>query len=180
MFRDESQHVEHKAKEKARRRRHLSVNTPRSPSSTGRCSTTPEPRRKSLSLLVPSPSSARPTSSTPEAAWSEDEDSVPMSPDSGSWPATPAVALLYDLSPSCQQQGIAYFFSRYVSVEETACHHNFSFVFDVWKPTSVAQDRQVDGVLASMTAVGLVGLAGVTQSPDMMEAAWKSYEPPFA
>lgn len=98
-----------------------------------------------------------------------------MSPDSGSWPVTPAVALLYDLSPSCQQQGIAYFFSRYVSVEETTCHHNFSFVFDVWKPTSVAQDRQVDGVLASMTAVGLVGLAGVTRSQDMMEAAWKSY-----
>ncbi|KAK3340544.1 hypothetical protein B0H65DRAFT_472795 [Neurospora tetraspora] len=98
-----------------------------------------------------------------------------MSPDSGSWPVTPAVALLYDVSPRCQQQGIAYFFSRYVSVEETTCHHNFSFVFDVWKPTSVAQDRHVDSVLASMTAVGLVGLAGVTRSQDMMEAAWKSY-----
>ncbi|KAK3340750.1 hypothetical protein B0H65DRAFT_269557 [Neurospora tetraspora] len=48
--------------------------------------------------------------------------------------------------------------------EETTCHHNFSFVFDVWKPTSVAQDRHVDSVLASMTAVGLVGLAGVTRS----------------
>ncbi|KAK3954110.1 hypothetical protein QBC32DRAFT_96716 [Pseudoneurospora amorphoporcata] len=169
MFRDESDHV----REKARRRRRLTVKAPRSPSFTSRCSTTSEPRQASLSLLVPSP--IRPTSPTPEAASSEDEDRPPMSPDSGSWPVTPAVAPLYDLSPSCQQQGIAYFFSRYVSVEETTCHHNFSFVFDVWKPASVAQDRQVDGVLASMTAVGLVGLAGVTRSADMMEAAWKSY-----
>lgn len=172
MFRDESDHVRNKAKEKARRRRLLTVKTPSSPTST-RCSTTPEPRQTSPSSSVPSPK--RPASLTPETAWSEDDESGPMSPDSGSWPVTPAVALLYDLSPSCQQQGIAYFFSRYVSVEETTCHHNFSFVFDVWKPTSVAQDRQVDGVLASMTAVGLVGLAGVTRSQDMMEAAWKSY-----
>ncbi|KAK3504859.1 hypothetical protein B0T13DRAFT_18307 [Neurospora crassa] len=172
MFRDESDHVRNKAEEKARRRRRLSVKTPSSPSDQ-RCSMTPERRQTTPSLLVPSPK--RPTSSTPEATWSDDDDSIPMSPDSGSWPVTPPVALLYDLPPSCQQQGIAYFFSRYVSVEETTCHHNFSFVFDIWKPTSVAHDRHVDGVLASMTAVGLVGLAGVTRSPDMMEAAWKSY-----
>ncbi|KAK3391753.1 hypothetical protein B0T20DRAFT_64394 [Sordaria brevicollis] len=172
MFRDESDHVRNKAKEKARRRRLLTVKTPGSPSSsTG--STTPELRQYLPSSFVPSPK--RPACSTPETAWSEDDESGPMSPDSGSWPVTPAVAMLYDLPPGCQQQGIAYFFSRYVSVEETTCHHNFSFVFDVWKPTSVAQDRHVDGVLASMTAVGLVGLAGVTRSQDIMEAAWKSY-----
>lgn len=171
MFRDESEHVRNKAKEKARRRRRLTVRMPSSATSM-RYSTTPEPRQ-TTPLLVTSP--IRTTGSTPEVVWSEDEDSPPMSPDSGSWPVTPAVALLYDLSPSCQQHGIAYFFSRYVSVEETTCHHNFSFIRDVWKPSSVAEDRQVDGVLASMTAVGLVGFAGVTRSPDMMEAAWKSY-----
>jgi len=174
MFRDESSHVIKKAKAKARRKGHLIIEPDSSPSPRARLSLTPEPRGKALSLVVPR---SRPqTPSTPgQSVWSHDDNNSIMSPESGSWPVTPAVALLYNLAPTCQEQGTAYFFSRYVTMEETACHQKFDFLYDVWKPVSSARDREVDGVLASMTAVGLMGLASMTQSRDMSEAAQKSY-----
>ncbi|KAK3944279.1 sterol uptake control protein 2 [Diplogelasinospora grovesii] len=185
MFRDESSHVIKKARAKARKR-----GTPTSglepgtisPETETRLSLTPEPPRgkRSLSLIVPT----RPrVSSSPahrddddddDESWSNNDSSLLMSPDSGSWPSTPPMALLYNLAPTCQERGTAYFFSRYVTINETACHQRFDFVYEVWKP-SLVPDRQVDGVLASMTAVGLMGLASMTRSEEMMEAARKSY-----
>ncbi|KAK3375291.1 hypothetical protein B0H63DRAFT_482487 [Podospora didyma] len=173
MFRDESSHVIKKAKARARKK-NLTIE-PDTPSDTdGRLSLTPEPRsRKSLSLVVPN--SPAPSTPADQSGWHSDDSSLLMSPDSGSWPVTPAMALLYNLAPTCQEQGTAYFFSRYVTMDETACHQKFDFVYDVWKPSSLAPDREVDGVLASMTAVGLMGLASMTRSRDIMEAARKSY-----
>ncbi|KAK0623284.1 hypothetical protein B0T14DRAFT_515834 [Immersiella caudata] len=175
MFRDESSHVIKKAKAKAKRKGHLIVEPGSSPDSRNRLSLTPEPRGKALSLAVPRSRPLTPSSPGQLSVWSQDDSNSIMSPESGSWPVTPAVALLYNLAPTCQEQGTAYFFSRYVTMDETACHQRFDFLYDVWKPVSTAPDREVDGVLASMTAVGLMGLASMTQSRDMMEAAQKSY-----
>ncbi|KAK0723089.1 hypothetical protein B0T26DRAFT_740133 [Lasiosphaeria miniovina] len=173
MFRDESSHVIKKAKARARKK-NLTVE-PGTPSDTdGRLSLTPEPRSKSLTLVMPvSPMPGTPT--TEQSGWNSDDSSLLMSPDSGSWPVTPAMALFYNLAPTCQENGTAYFFSRYVTMDETACHQKFDFVYDVWKPSSVMPEREVDGVLASMTAVGLMGLASMTRSRDFMDAARKSY-----
>ncbi|KAK3313819.1 hypothetical protein B0H66DRAFT_577690 [Apodospora peruviana] len=176
MFRDESSHVIKKAKAKARKRGHLTIDSGLSPGSGSERgpSLTPEPRTaKSLSLVVPRMN--RSSSPSNQSAWSCDDGSMLMSPESGSWPAMPAMALFYNLAPTCQYNGFAYFFSRYVAVEETACHQRFDFVYDIWKPSTLVPERQVDGVLASMTAVGLMGLASMTHSRDLMEAAQKSY-----
>ncbi|KAK4193615.1 hypothetical protein QBC35DRAFT_1483 [Podospora australis] len=174
MFRDESSHVIKKAKARARKRGANLVAGPPTPSgSEGRLSATPEPRRKTLSVVVP----ATPVPSSPGSsdAWPYD-DSLLMSPESGSWPITPpAMAMLYSLAPSCQEHGLAYFFSRYVTADETACHQKFDFLRDVWKPSLTVPERQVDSVLASMTAVGLMGVASLNRSGEMMEAARKSY-----
>jgi len=176
MFRDESSHVIKKAKAKARRKGHLIVEPGLSPDLRNRLSVTPEPRGKALSLVVPRSRPHTPSSPGQLSVWSQDDSNSIMSPSSGSWPVTPAgLGLLYNLAPTCQEQGTAYFFSRYVTMDETACHQRFDFLYDVWKPVSSAPDREVDGVLASMTAVGLMGLASLTQSRDMMEAAQKSY-----
>lgn len=172
MFRDESSHVIKKAKAKARRKGHLIIEPSSSPDLRNRHSLTPEPRVKALSLVVPRSTPQTPRSPGQQSVWSQDDNDSIMSPESGSWPVTPAMALLYNLAPTCQERGTAYFFSRFVTMEETASHQKFDFLYQVWKPV---QDREVDGVLASMTAVGLMGLATMTRSPEMMEAAQKSY-----
>ncbi|KAM7220764.1 hypothetical protein V8F06_003833 [Rhypophila decipiens] len=174
MFRDESSHVIKKAKAKAKKRNHLVIDSSLSPSSSGRGpSLTPEPPRKSLSLVVPRID--RSSSPSNQSVWSCDDDSVLMSPESGSWPVTPAMALFYNLAPTCQERGFAYFFSRYVSVEETAYHQRFDFLREVWNPSALVPERELDGVLASMTAVGLMGLASLERSTELREAAQKSY-----
>ncbi|KAK0636916.1 hypothetical protein B0T17DRAFT_613581 [Bombardia bombarda] len=175
MFRDESSHVIKKARAKARKRGagNLTVESSSSPDTERGMSLTPEPRGKPLSLIVPS--TRAPSTPTDEGSWSHDDSSLLMSPDSGSWPATPAMAQLYNLAPTCQERGTAYFFSRYVTIDKTVGHQSFDFVYDIWKPSSLVPERQVDGVLASMTAVGLMGLASMTHSTDLMEAARKSY-----
>ncbi|OLN81545.1 hypothetical protein CCHL11_05544 [Colletotrichum chlorophyti] len=104
----------------------------------------------------------------------DDDNSFPSS-DEGNWPTTPPTALLYSLSPSYQERGMAYFFSRYVSVDENACHQNYDFIFDIWRPASMLPNRQVDGVMASMTAVGLAGLSNLTMCPRMMDWSRRSY-----
>ncbi|KAK1832300.1 sterol uptake control protein 2 [Podospora conica] len=181
MFRDESSHVIKKAKAKARRKGLLIVEShPSSPDSLGRLSTTPEPRSaKSLSLVLPRSRPRTPSSPGQQSVWSQDSDGI-MSPESGNWPVTPALALVYNLTPTLQENGTGYFLSRYVNMEETACHQKFDFLRDVWKPVSSAPDQEVDGVLASMTAVGLMGLANLhrtnlAMARDYMEAAQKSY-----
>ncbi|KAK4146376.1 uncharacterized protein C8A04DRAFT_35081 [Dichotomopilus funicola] len=181
MFRDESLHVIKKAKARARRKSKGAIASPVStPSgSEGRASVTPEPRAR-LSLVVPPTPGSVTISSSSAGGWGiipyqNDDSSSLMSPDSGSWPGSPPVAQLYTLPPTCQEQGFAYFFSRYVTADETVSHQRFDFIRDVWKPSSPKVDCHVDVVLASMTAVGLMGLASTAQLPHLMDAARKSY-----
>ncbi|KAK1980558.1 hypothetical protein LZ30DRAFT_122377 [Colletotrichum cereale] len=105
----------------------------------------------------------------------DDDDSLLPSPEEENWPATQQGTPLYSLSPSYQERGIAFFFSRYVSVDEKACNVNYDFVFDIWRPASMLPDRQADGVMASMIAVGLAGLSHLTMCPEMMDWSRRSY-----
>lgn len=109
-----------------------------------------------------------------ELEWTHDESNLP-SPDAGSWPATPMIARIYNIDPSSQERGTAFFFSRYVTMDENASHQRFDFLYDIWKPGSLSAERQLDGVMASMTAVGLVGISQLTHSEDIIDSARKSY-----
>ncbi|KAK4034915.1 hypothetical protein C8A01DRAFT_18340 [Parachaetomium inaequale] len=175
MFRDESSHVIKKAKARARKKaNHLGISPPTTPSdSDGRLSATPEPRARPLFLVVP----PTPVASSPSGRDAEhhDDGSMLMSSESGSWPVTPPMAQMYNLPPACQENGFAYFFSRYVTMDEMVPHQKFDFLPDVWKASFSASEAHIDGVLASMTAVGLMGMASTAQSPDLMDAARKSY-----
>jgi len=82
---------------------------------------------------------------------------------------------MYTLNPSYQERGTAYFWSRHVNVDDTASTQKFDFIYDVWKPTSLASSQQLDPVMASLTAVGLVGVANLTRSGELMDSARKSY-----
>lgn len=177
MFRDESSHVIKKAKAKAKKKALLSPDgdASSSPDTEPRTSVTPEPRGKPLSIVTPRSRRPRKNPNGTLINWEKDEDSLLPSPDSGSWPATPMIALLYSLNPTYQERGTAYFFSRYVTLDENGAQHRFDFVYDIWKPASLAPEHQVDGVLASMTAVGLIGLGNMTRSDEVLEAARKSY-----
>jgi len=195
MFRDESSHVIKKAKAKQRKK---SANSPDSESSPDTdswttMSVTPEPRATTtatttittattknhhqgvggLSLLTPN--SQVLGAGEVQSLWSKTDDNILPSPDAGSWPSTPLIARMYNLEPTCQERGTAYFFSRFVTLDENACHQRFDFIYDIWKPTSLMPERQLDGVMASMTAVGLVGVANLTHSKEVMDGARKSY-----
>ncbi|KAK4196147.1 hypothetical protein QBC40DRAFT_11744 [Triangularia verruculosa] len=173
MFRDESSHVIKKAKARARKKGNLIVEPSTPSGSEGRLSVTPEPRGKpSIAIVVPA--TPAPTSPADSDGWGFD-DSLLMSPESGSWPITPPAMALYNIPPVCQEQGFAFFFSRFVTANETACHQNFDFVREVWKPSRTKRERQVDSVLASLTAVGLMGMASLQRRSDLMDAARKSY-----
>ncbi|PKS10301.1 hypothetical protein jhhlp_002052 [Lomentospora prolificans] len=136
-----------------------------------------EPSFKSLSILTPKTTGpADYFSRAIEAESSEDEDMFLPSPEEDTWPLPPPSALDYTLSPSFQEQGVAFFFSRYVTAtEETADYHNFDFIYEVWQPSRGAQERRVDAVLASMTAVGLAAMATLTRSPERLDWARQSY-----
>ncbi|KAJ0318317.1 hypothetical protein COL5a_010775 [Colletotrichum fioriniae] len=93
----------------------------------------------------------------------------------GHWSTAPRARPLYSLSPSYQERGTAFFFSRYVSMDENACHQNYDFIFDVWRPASMLPSRQADGVMASIAAVGLAGLSHLTMCAEMMDWSRRSY-----
>ncbi|OHF00601.1 hypothetical protein CORC01_04140 [Colletotrichum orchidophilum] len=109
----------------------------------------------------------------------DDDDDIdglsPSSPENGYWSKAPQARPLYSLSPSYQERGTAFFFSRYVSMDENACHQNYDFIFDVWRPASMLPSRQADGVMASIAAVGLAGLSHLTMCPEMMDWSRQSY-----
>ncbi len=109
-----------------------------------------------------------------ELVWAQDENLLP-SPGGGSWPVTPMIARMYTLEPTCQERGTAFFFSRYVTADENVSHQRFDFLYDIWKPGMHTTDRQLDGVMASMTAVGLVGISQLTHSEETIDSARKSY-----
>ncbi|RKU48047.1 hypothetical protein DL546_007844 [Coniochaeta pulveracea] len=176
MFRDESARVIKNVEAKARRRALGSKKS--NPAPNSKLSPSPmifETRGKSLTLLTPK--STRAPSSTVEAPpnWTTDDTDLLPSPDSGSFPSTPLTAMLYNLNPTLQERGTALFFARYVVTNENWCHQRFDFVRDVWKPASMQPERQVDGVMASMTALGLISWAHSTGCGETWEAARKSY-----
>ncbi|KAL1894923.1 hypothetical protein Sste5346_005610 [Sporothrix stenoceras] len=106
--------------------------------------------------------------------WTRDDTLLP-SPDGGSWPETPTIAQMYTIEPNSQERGTAFFFSRYVTMDENASHQRFDFLYDIWKPGSLTAERPLDGVMASMTAVGLVGISQLTHSEEIIDSARKSY-----
>ncbi|KAL2271885.1 hypothetical protein VTJ83DRAFT_1256 [Remersonia thermophila] len=177
MFRDESSHVIKKAKERARKKASSAkrLSPPSTPSaSEGRLSVTPEPRprpRPSSCAAPPTPATSSPATIKADP----DGDSMLLSADSGCWPVTPPIAQQYDLTPSCQERGVAWFFSRFVTVAEMVPHLKFDFLREVWQASSSQRDAQIDSVLASITAVGLMGMASTTRSAKLMDAARKSY-----
>lgn len=107
---------------------------------------------------------------------SEEEDLFLPSPDDGTWPSSPSSAPDYTLSPIFQEQGMAFFFSRYVAAaQENNDHNNYDFIYDIWKPNRKSRDARIDAVLASMTAVGLAAMSTLTCSPERLDWARQSY-----
>lgn len=102
-------------------------------------------------------------------------ESLLPSPDSDDYPRKPHIAAAYSISPCYQEQGIAFFFSKFVNAEANSCSHQFNFIYDVLKPVNTMSDKQVDGLISSITAVGLAGLSRIIRSPDMLKLARKSY-----
>lgn len=80
----------------------------------------------------------------------------------------------YIPSPSLQERGTAFFFSRYVTTDN-ACHQNYNFIYDIWKPPDPDAEQVVDCVTASMTAAGLAGLSQVTDCDDTLHQARLCY-----
>lgn len=181
MFRDESSHVIKKAKAKARRRdadatvgastdQPLPAATSLTASESGSASPEPSDSRSLCVLTRPARSSRDPESllqlpAPPAVARGTD------------WHGSPSVT--YALNPTYQERGTAFFFSRFVAIDEKACHQRFDFIYDVWRPRTLSDAPhelgEVDSVMASMTAVGLAGLANMTRSGDVMDSARKSY-----
>jgi hypothetical protein len=88
---------------------------------------------------------------------------------------TPGVVLRFGLSKTLEEQGTAFFFSRYVATD-SGCYENYGFIYDVWRPTSPSLRRNAtDCVTASMTAVGLACLSKMGRSRDTMNVARQSY-----
>jgi hypothetical protein len=135
----------------------------------------PEASFKSLALLTPNSTVLKQYFDAPDADGPPDDSSLLPSPNEGTWPSTPLTTRDYKLSPSFQEQGTAFFFARYVTGGGNACHQSYDYIYDVWKPMSLLPERQVDGVMASMTAVGLAGLSALTKSHTMMDWARRSY-----
>ena len=105
--------------------------------------------------------------------YDEETDST----DEGEDFVTPLGSLTYSLSPSLCERGTAFFFSRYVAVEPS-CHQGFDFIYEIWKPPQhpgAYFASAVDGVTASMIAVGLAGLSKLTGSQEAQEQARHSY-----
>lgn len=99
------------------------------------------------------------------------------STDDGEEPHKPLGSLTYSLTPSLCERGTAFFFSRYVAVEPS-CHQGFDFIYEVWKPPTHPGGyfaSSVDGVTASMIAVGLAGLSRLTGNREARTQAQHSY-----
>ena len=59
------------------------------------------------------------------------------------------------------------------SQSENMGHNKYDFIFDLWKPS--ISDPEHDLVLAGITAVGLVGVAEMSRSNEVLDAARRSY-----
>ncbi|KAI3398458.1 hypothetical protein diail_9139 [Diaporthe ilicicola] len=193
MFRDESSHVINKANAKARKKK------TQTPDKSAPSPTRPVPTPKTLTWSPPESSSSSsprrppvtPSISTSTAhkrelsvasqlQWSpvfkfhETDKQYPLKeePDLLSPPDLFSPSS-YHFSPTYQERGVNLFINRYISVSENFCHHKYDFLFDLWNPS--ASNEENDSVRASITAVGLVGVAQMTRSQTALDAARKSY-----
>ncbi|EFX05235.1 c6 zinc finger domain containing protein [Grosmannia clavigera kw1407] len=115
-------------------------------------------------------------SSTTSKTRSPVRDYSPLSESHTSdWPVAPPITRICSLAPSFRERGTAYFFSRYVTIDENALHQRFDFIYDIWKPGPATCDSQMDAVMASMAAVGLGGLSQLTHSKEIFSSARESY-----
>lgn len=201
MFRDESSHVIKRVQAKERRRRAATAQNQESrssgeestvspssssPSMTGEPLPTPATPVVRAQKTLPTTLTLLPAHGRGEAGPSQgqsegqsqagvvDPQEVSTSPPA-SWTLVPSLARMYNLTPAFQERGTAFFFSRYVTVDGNALHQRFDFIFDIWKPGSAQAAGQMDSVMASMTAVGLAGLAQLTHSDECVASARKSY-----
>lgn len=138
----------------------------------------PEVSLRTLSILTPTSAGSGgyfTLESTSDDTSDEEDPSLP-SPDEGTWPSSPSSAQDYTLSPIFQEQGMAFFFSRYVAAaHENVAHNNYDFIYDIWRPNRSTRDAQIDAVLAGMTAVGLAAMSSLTCSPERLDWARQSY-----
>ncbi|OAQ89822.1 C6 finger domain-containing protein [Purpureocillium lilacinum] len=198
MFRDESNHVIKKANT-ARKRLNKSREAANGSASGGSTALpSPSPRSSSSSSESPTATTlvhhSRPFIGTPKSSSSVDGLSPDREPlgetrlpndtrqirrhhaDVGSGTVTAAASEIpYALTPSLQERGVAFFFARYVATDH-GCYQNYDFIYDVWRPPpNVDMADMNDGILASMTAVGLTGLSKLTRCPEAMTKARQSY-----
>lgn len=193
MFRDESNQVKHKVNNRRNRPRvwdevastpprrrssHRGSSVPRSastqPGQTSKASS-PAYGESVLELVLDLRASSSPLdAATPSSR--EEHGHLALSQDAGFLPSSPP-APGKDLPWSLQEQGTAYFFSRYVA-NDNGCYQNYNFIYDVWKPPS-PEAAHVDLVMASITAVGLTGLSKISIGQEirihLREHAWHSY-----
>ncbi|KAJ4425028.1 hypothetical protein N0V82_000310 [Gnomoniopsis sp. IMI 355080] len=99
----------------------------------------------------------------------------PRTPSILSAPASLPPPIPCSYSPSFEDRGLNLFITRYITVPPKSCQNKFDFVFDFWNPATSAADRANDPVLASLAAVGLLGIAQMTSGQTPLDAARKSY-----
>ncbi|KUI60551.1 White-opaque regulator 1 [Cytospora mali] len=182
MFRDESSHVINKANANSRKKRSLP-----SPAASHTSTISDQVISSSASIAEPhgyqyaaiplrqwSPVQSPPTRPVYGTKFDEKGREVSREGRRRSQPPVQVLApLSYSLSPSFQERGVNLFFTRYISVSENLAHHRYDFILDLWQPNT--SDPNHDGVLAGITAVGLVGVAEMSRSGEVLEAARKSY-----
>lgn len=76
------------------------------------------------------------------------------------------------IAPSIQEQGIAFFFSRYVATDK-GCYQNYDFIYEIWKPPSDLVNP--DPITSGIIAVGLAGLSKAMGCDKMMVRARQNY-----
>ncbi|KAH7258105.1 hypothetical protein B0J15DRAFT_512164 [Fusarium solani] len=179
MFRDESSHVINKA---AKTRSRPVAGKKTQPTAQSQTSTSPiplsstKPLSKSSPVFVSESDSLSGSASAPAS-----KAPVKRSRKSTARCRAPVLSALTNnptllgdaLSSELQEQGTAFFFSRYVTADY-GWSQNYAFMYDVWKPPDSNQAR-VDPVTVSMTAVGLVGLSQVTGCSETRTRAQQSY-----
>ncbi|KAF5515128.1 Beauvericin cluster-specific repressor BEA4 [Colletotrichum fructicola] len=154
MFRDESAHVKRKA---TKTRARICGKPPTASNAPG----APEP--PGLSGSAPSSSGTEPENPAPYPRTTNRATDARRKP---------ALALAVITQPVSL---IAITGRRQLAYVTTDDLVNYDFVFDIWRPASMLPSRQVDGVMASMTAVGLAGLADLTKCHQTMDWARRSY-----
>ncbi|PHH83439.1 hypothetical protein CDD83_2986 [Cordyceps sp. RAO-2017] len=182
MFRDESNHVIKRAtstRKRLKKTRNGSDPLPLGPV------TPPTPVRQSPS--VPPPSivmirhpkpflgALRSGPSHDDFSTGRTDDAVLFRRDARDRLGRRAVDIPYALTTSLRERGVAFFFARHVATDH-GCYQNYDFIYDVWKPPfSLDMAESGDPILASMAAVGLIGLSKLTRCPETMLRARQSY-----